>query len=255
MFCVLNVEKRQDTIHEKLFGRFIKDEYKVKMIPVFKAAPFYTFDVVVGKRGVDWDKIVQCAGKCAKRMVLRNNIPIPQNDNIGVFVSGLLYRKMMENTFVHILENNGFRKNKASISIIDNKGDFAKFLFKIASFASTLTVATDFKEKYKSVCDEIQAEMGLCAVAQLSSVEAQIKIDTGRMIMTITNEKNCINITEGCDFTVPEIYEKLLPENTDKYCFYSALYELCGVFSLGDCIFDTIVVNNEKINVQELHFS
>lgn len=249
MFCVLNIEKRPDTLREKLFGRFIKDQYDARMIPVFKGAPFYILNVTVGKRGVDWDKIIYCAGKCARRLVLTNNFKLPQRDDIAEFKSNMLYRKMMENTFAYILKK---LNTKKSVTLIDTDGKSADLLYKIAPFAATLTVITESKKDYEFVCDDIQEKTGLCTAVQSSYAEADVKIDVNRSVMTVTNEKSCINVTEGCDFTVPEIYDKLLPENTDKYTFYAALYELCGVFSLGECIFETITVNNEKITLAEL---
>ncbi len=249
MFCVLNIEKRPDTLCEKLFGGFIKDEYNAKMVPVFKAAPFYTFNVKVGKRGVDWEKIIYTAGKCSRRLVLTNNTPLPERTEMSQFKSDMLYREMMCNTFIEILKK---LNTQTSIAVIDTDGKFAKFLYKVAPYASTLTVVTNSKEKYNRVCDNIQQNLGLCTVLQTSPAEAQVKIDINRSVMTVMGEKSCVNITEGCDFTVPEIYGKLLPDNTDKYTFYAALYELCGVFSLGECIFETITVNNEKINLCDL---
>lgn len=249
MFCVLNIEKRADTLREKLFGCFIKDEYNAKMVPVFKGAPFYVFNVNVGKRGVDWDKIVYTAGKCARRLVLTNNTELPQRNDMTEFKSNMLYRKMMENTFTHVLKS---FNNKKSVVLIDGDGDSANLVYKIAPCASTLTVITENKKNYESVCDDIQDKTGICIVVQSSPAEAEVKIDTNRSIMTVSDEKSCINITCGCDFTVPEIYERLLPENTDKYTFYSALYELCGVFALGECVFETITVNNKKISLCDL---
>lgn len=249
MFCVLNVEKRPNTLREKLFGSFIKDEYDAKMVPVFKAAPFYTFNVKVGKRGVDWEKIIYTAGKCSRRLVLTNNTLLPPRNDMSQFKSDLLYREIIGNTFAEILKKFNAQK---SIVIIDTDGKSANFLYKVASYASRLTVVTNSKEKYNRVCDNIQQNLGLCTVLQSAPSEAQFKIDINRSVMTITSEKSCINITDGCDFTVPEIYEKLLPANTDKYTFYAALYELCGVFSLGECIFETITVNNEKISLCDL---
>lgn len=249
MFCVLNIEKRPDTLREKLFGKFIKDEYNAKLIPVFKGAPFYSFNVTVGKRGVDWEKIIYTAGKCSRRLVLTNSVDLPSIGSLAEFKSDLLYRKMMENTFVKILEK---CKTKKSIAVIDLQGKSADFLYKIAELASSLTVVTDKKEKYEKICDEIQEKTGLCTVLQASSAEAEVKIDINRSVMTIIQEKNCINISHGSDFSVPEIYAKLLPANTDKYTFYAALYELCGVFSLGECFFETITVNNEKITLTDL---
>ncbi len=249
MFCVLNIEKRPNTLREKLFGGFIKDEYNAKLVPVFKAAPFYIFNVKVGKNGVDWDKIIYIAGKCSRRLVITENTPFPDRPDMSLFESDLLYREIMCNTFVEILKKLDSQK---SITVIDSDAKRDKLLYKLSPFASTLTVVTDYKEKYNRVCDNIQQNSGLCATLQSTPSESQIKIDVNRSIMTITDEKNCINITDGSDFTVPEIYEKLLPANTDKYTFYSALYELCGVFSLGECFFETITVNNEKISLFDL---
>lgn len=249
MFCVLNIEKRPDTLREKLFGSFIKDEYDAKMVSVFKAAPFYIFNVKIGKCGVDWDRIVYIAGKCARRLVLTNDTVLPKRNDISRFESNMLYREMMGNTFKEIIKKLNTQK---TVVIIDADGTSANFLYKIAPLASTLTVVTNAKEKYKRVCDNIQQNIGLCTVLQTTPVEAQVKIDINRSVMTVTGEKSCVNITDGCDFSVPEIYEKLLPDNTDKYTFYAALYELCGVFSLGECIFETITVNNEKISLCDL---
>lgn len=249
MFCVLNVEKRPNTLREKLFGNFIKDEYNAKLVPVFKAAPFYTFNVKVGKRGVDWEKIIYTAGKCSRRLVLTNNTPLPKRNDMSQFKSDMLYREIMGNTFAEILKKINTQK---SIAVIDTDGKYEKFLYKVAPYASSLTVVTSSKGKYNRVCDNIQQNIGLCTVLQSAPSEAQVKIDINRSVMTVTGEKSCVNITDGCDFTVPEIYEKLLPANTDKYTFYAALYELCGVFSLGECIFETITVNNEKISLCDL---
>lgn len=249
MFCVLNIEKRPDTIRERLFGRFIKDEYEAKMIPVFKAAPFYIIDVKIGKRGVDWDRIVYCAGKCARRLVLTNHTELPPRNDMSEFKSNMLYREIMCNTFAEILKK---FDDKKTVSVIDNKGENANLLYKIAPFSSALTVVTNAKEKYTEICDNIQQNCGLCTVIQTSLAEAQVKIDTERCVMTVIGEKSCTNISDGGDFTVPEIYQKLLPDNADKYTFYAALYELCGVFSLGECVFDTITVNNKKINLTDL---
>ncbi len=249
MFCVLNIEKRPNTLREKLFGGFIKDEYNAKLVPVFKAAPFYTFNVKVGKRGVDWEKIIYTAGKCSRRLVLTNNTALPKRDDMSQFKSDMLYREMMGNTFAEILKKIHVQK---SIALIDIDGKSEKFLYKVAPYASTLTVVTSAKGNYKRVCDNIQQNLGLCTVLQETPADAEIKIDINRSVMTITGEKACMNITDGCDFTVPEIYDKLLPSNTDKYTFCAALYELCGVFSLGECIFETITVNNEKISLCDL---
>ena len=101
MFCVLKINRRNQTIFEKLFGSFIKDEYNLSAIPVFKGAPFYLLDVCIGKKGIDWEKVLSFVGKCASRLVVNSEIEIPENMNIGVYKSKKLYDKMRGKSIEH----------------------------------------------------------------------------------------------------------------------------------------------------------
>ena len=130
MFCVLSVKGRDKTVFERVFGKFLMDDYSVKTIPVYKGAPFFALDITTSKKEINWENVVLSVGKCASRLVLNNHIKIPDNMNVGVFKSQLLYNKMMKNTIIQIFENN---KNKLySISIMDKDADnieFAKKMF------------------------------------------------------------------------------------------------------------------------------
>ena len=63
MFCVLSVKERNRTLFERLFRKFLVDEYSVKTVPVFKGAPFFMLDITTGKREIDWDNVVFAVGK------------------------------------------------------------------------------------------------------------------------------------------------------------------------------------------------
>ena len=254
MFCVLNVKTKEKTFFEKIFGFIIKDEYNLKTVPVYKGAPFFMLDVSVGKRGISWEKVVSQVGRCALRMVSTDCVDLPENMNVGLFESNALYDKMIKNTFLRIISNNTGKK-PVSIWISDEYGKYTEFTKKLSKYASSLEISTSQKEKYHSVCEEITEDIGLCPVLTSDNTGAIVRINASNNVMTIVCEKENLNISCGCDFTVPQIYEKLLPERIEKYSFYSALYELCGVFSLGDCIFDVITVNKEKKCVKDIHFS
>ncbi len=255
MFCVLKVQKRRNTLFEKVFGSFIKDEYDVQTIPVFKGAPFYLMNITLGKRGMCWEDVITAVGKCSSRLVTNCEIALPQNVNVGLFKSEVLYDKMMKNTFIQILENNDTKNHPVSVSISDEKAEYTEFTKRLSLYASTLTIATQNKEKYFSVCEEITENIGLCPVLKTDFDNAKVKINTCKNIMTIDYDGQFLNIDNGENFTVPQIYENLLPDGVNKYDFYSALYELCGVFSLGNCIFENIYVNNEKKPVADVHFA
>ena len=255
MFCVLKINRRKQTFFEKLFGSFIKDEYNLSAIPVFKGAPFYLLDVCIGKKGIDWEKVLSFVGKCASRLVVNSEIEIPKDMNIGVYKSEKLYDRIMKNTFLDIIKNNTDKRNLLNISVLDKQGEYTEFIEKLSSFSSSITIATDNKENYFNVCDKIQKNTGMCPVITNDFTDKDVKINTDTNIMTIRTNKELMNISSGESFSVSPIYEKLLPDGVDEYDFYSALYELCGVFSLGECVFDNLMVNNEKKRREDIHFS
>ncbi len=251
MFYVLKIENRNSTLFENLFGKYVKDKYKVQSVPVYKGAPFMMMTVTVGKRGVSWDDVIKVMGKCALRLVVSENITLPQNDNIGLFKGRALYDKMMENTFLQILKNN----RNQPISVLDRHGQHSDYVKKLAKYCDALSIATDNKKEYLTVCESIIEESGLCPTITTDFKDSKIKINCDENNMTIICENECLNISNGCEFQVPNIYQNILPENVCKYDFYSALYELCGVFSLADCFFDNMNVNNEKKAISDITFT
>lgn len=254
MFCVLNIEKKKLTLLEKIFRFLAQDDYVIKTIPVFKGAPFYVLDVKICEN-IDWDKVIENTGKCSKRLILNNCIEIPKDKGIGVFKSNLLYNKVFQNTALQIIENNKCKKDLCHIAVYDKNADFTDFTTRLSMYSSKLTVVTENKEKYMNLCDSILEKTGLC-ISLLSDFDnAKIKIDMGRNVMSIDTKNQFLNITNGENITVDDIYKKLLPQNVNEYDFYSALYELCGVFSLGECIFESVTVNNEKKLVKDIHFA
>lgn len=253
MFCVLSVTERNKTFFEKIFGRLFTDDYSVRTIPVYKGAPFFVLDITTGKKEIDWENVVFAVGKCASRLILNNNIEIPENMNVGVFRSQVLYEKLMKNTMLHIFENN---KDKLySVSVKDKNAENREFVKQLSKYALSMSIYTNDKEKYSEIYENITDETGMCPVLSNDFCDAEIKINTDTLVMTICHSNGNINISEGVEFSVPEIYEKLLPEGISRYDFYSALYELCGVFSIGESIFDTIIANNEKKAIDDIHFS
>lgn len=255
MFTVLNITKRKTNIFEKLFGCFIKDEYVVRTVGVYKGAPFYELNVTVGKREVDTQKILDCVGRCSRRIVTNNFDLLPQNSDFNLFKSNKLYSKMMQNTFVKILDNNDFKKHPVSVCVVDANGlntDFARML---CDYSSTLMIVTEKGERYRKICDDIMEDTGLCPIMKNNVSDEKIVINLDENTMTVNNGNGSYILQSGDDFIVPEIYDYLKPKEIDKYDFYSALYELCGVFSLADCVFESISINNEKKSVADVHFS
>ena len=225
------------------------------MVPVFKGAPFYEVNALVGEKGVDWDCVVQMAGKCASRILVSDGVEIPQGKYVGTFKSDALYKLMMQNTFERILMNNKTKKKPVDICVKDVKGKSVDFTLKLSDYASKMVVVTQNKSDYVNLCDKMQKINGLCPSIVSDIVQTEIYIDADECVMKINGNEECMKICGGEEFSVPEIYGKLLPKDINKYDFYSALYELCGVFAINQCSFDTVLVNNEKRCVADVHFS
>ncbi len=254
MFCILNIEKKKLTLLEKLFRFLAQDDYIIKTVPVFKGAPFYVLSVKICD-SIDWDRVIENTGKCSKRLILSNYIEIPEDKGIGIFKSNTLYSKVFRNTVLQIIENNKRKNDLYHIAVYDKNADFTDFTTQLSQYSSKLTVVTENKEKYINLCDDILEKTGLCLSLLSDFDNAKIKIDTQRNIMSIDNKTEFLNISDGENIMVNDIYKRLLPENVNEQDFYSALYELCGVFSLGECIFKNVTVNNEKKRTDTVTFS
>lgn len=190
MFCVLTVKRRKDSVFEKLFPFAIKDDYELTTVPVIKGSPFYQLSVTVGKKGVDYKRVIYEVGRCAEKLVIDEDITLPKIRGIGEFKSDILYHKMIENTANVLIE-----------------------------------------------------KLGEDAVYK-------------RALGTIIYKENTLKIGEDKnDFNLPYEYLHLLPKQVEKYQFASALYELCGVFSLGNSLYNSVIVNGEKKNIESIIFS
>ena len=250
MFCFLKIVERENTLKEKLFGRFIKDEYELKTIPVYKGAPFYKLCVTVGKRGVDWQDISRFVGKCASRLLVSDSVVIDKAWGVDKYNNPALYSKIVQNTFVTILKQQ--KKMFEALCYIDKKAMASDKLFKLVPYFNHIIVVTDNKRKYEKVCARILDDTGLCITMQNEIKDSAVKIDTDRNVMTIIDKSSVYNFSNGEDFNVPKVYEKLYDYSVDRLLFYSALYEFCGVFELADISFNTITINGEKKGINEL---
>lgn len=184
MFCVLTVKQRRDSVKERLFGSFIKDEYSLITVPVISGAPFYHLNAAVGKKGIDPERVIFEVGRCAGKLLVEENVKLPEFKGIGEYDSDLLYRKMMSNTAEYILGQ------------IEDGAEYIEKKGVITYNGNTLEIGKD---------------------------------------------RNA--------FDFPKQYCTLKPQGIEKYKFAAALYELCGVFSLGECRFNSVVLNGEKKSI------
>lgn len=253
MFCVVDICERKSTFKEKLFWRFIKDEYVLQTIPVYKGAPFYKLNITVGRKGIDWEYVSYCTGKCGGRLLLESEINLPKSFGLGRYSNNVLYNKMMQNTFLYIIKQQ--KQIYEDLCFFDKEAKGEPYLLKLVPYFKRICVVTENKEEYLKVCDRILEETGLSVELHSETNNRRNIIDFDRCEMQINTENKAYTINKGENFSVPEIYGRLYDTRVEKTVFYSALYEFCGIFELAELIFSSIQVNGEKKDANEVIFT
>lgn len=190
MFCVLSVKQRENSIGERIFGGLIKDDYSLLTVPVPHGAPFFHLTATVGKKGVDFERVIYETGRCAQRLLVSNSVALPNICGIGEYNSDLLYDRLRLNTADFLMEKLGEK------AVFDRKNGIIIY---------------------------------------------------GKNIIEIGRNRN--------DFEYSEMYSSLKPDTIEKYKFAAALYELCGVFSIGESHFNEVLLNGEKMDTENVYFS
>lgn len=190
MFCVLSMKQRENSISERLFEGLIKDDYSLITVPVPHGAPFFHLTATVGKKGVDFERVIYETGRCAQRLLVSDSIKLPYMRGIGAYNSDLLYDRLVSNTADFLIKKIGEK------AVFDRKNGIITY---------------------------------------------------GKNNVEIGKDRN--------NFDFPKMYNSLKPTSIEKYKFAAALYELCGVFSIGESRFCEVYVNGEKMNTENIYFS
>ena len=255
MFCAALTERGKLSFPLNIFKSLTKDKYELKTVPVYRGAPFYLLKITL-YRGQEpgGEEIVRLVGKCSKKL-LAGGIPLPQIKEIGFFNGDLLYRRLIENTFLEILKRNFNRREPYDLAIVDTDGRCTSFSLSCAPFCKSMTVITKRKEEYYLTVEEIKNRTGLCPSVQESAAFKSVTADLSGCELTVRGRGEPIIFKNGIGFEPAEVYSQLVPEGIDRFNFYSALYELCGVFELGNGIFTEIEANGKKMTVTDIGFS
>ena len=253
MFSVLLTYKEKKRFIDK-FKKNLDDKIYTTVVPVFKGAPFYIIKDFYKNSVPNWEKIIEISGRTSQRLIVENGVPLPKNNKIGAFCSDLLYGEILKNTFIKILENNYSKNNVFNIMILDKKGDNYIFAEKISKYANTLSIFSEKIENYEKSYNKIIGETGISLFLNKDNNQ-NVKIDLDKNEMVLKGEWGTYKICNGTDFSVPKIYENIVPQNIDKLIFYSALYELCGVTELRNTYFKNVEIEGEKILTEKVCFT
>lgn len=144
---------------------------------------------------------------------------------------------------------------------VGQKGvDFDRVIFEVGRCAQRLLVAENIKLPKIRGIGEFNSDLLYKKLVHntadfiLEKIGKDAVFDKEKGVITY-----CGNIIElgkdKNDFDLPEPYYSLKPEGIEKYKFAAALYELCGVFSLEECRFNSVNLGGEKKSIGSVYFS
>lgn len=262
MFAVLNfIEPASgyfDRRKQKLYLR--KSEPKIIRTPC--GLPFFVVDVLLDKKGVDWEALRAHLGKCAVRVIAPRDIALP--DTIRRYTAKRLIPLMVFNTAVNLLERISAAPQGLCITLTDSAALLTGKALQLLPFAAQVRIVTRYPEKYKSCVHEAMEESGASLIVTDyldSSSFTDIIICTDNCLPAAVNAscvisyarspRGCLSVNGNGIYT-DERYNSVLPKNIEPLDFAGALLELCGCASLTDSCFAALMYSGAEYSYDEI---
>lgn len=232
MFAVLHIKDKNN-----IFARS-KIESVRYTLPGGEA--FFTVTAEKSFGRVPWQKLESCMGILRKNVLLTEGVTLPENSGITEFVPDILPRVLLMNSAVKVLADTRHK----SLIVYDERCIYGEYIKKLVNAFERIRVVTPVPERYDIVAKELMADYGFSVeVSDKPSYKADVVISRECSVPlyyageVFTGERKLLmnaRVYSGSEIDLPEEYEKVLPEGTDRLRFASALYEKCKVKSLGN---------------------
>lgn len=201
---------------------------------------------------IQWDKIRKLSGDEAKRILAKEDLPLPENSGLGRFYCLELKSRLCLNMAIEVLKNLRDFKGGFKVAIFDTDGRIADGAGALLRFTENLTVVTRMTGMYNAEAERLMQESGavLSVSRRMKSLsDAQLIIVPQKLETQLPVEKSAVILTvappavsQRCGvyykyyFNLSEELIKLLPEGFDAEYLASALYTLCGRYDLGSLV-------------------
>lgn len=250
LFTVLDIVEEDLSVVGRFFRRMRREEPELSKVAVRNGAPFFLLGMRAIRGEIPWDKILQKVGRCASRILAREDLILPERVPFRRFTPEYLPLCTAENTLCEILKLSEIRPQKISLGIHDPNGALRGRLSALVPYCSDLRIVTnktnDFEEECRRILENSGA--GITRTDDLSALRScnlilcrdasLIPATDGFLFSAMPSPlPNCFY---GCSLTLPQSEEALRPSFIDASLFAAALYELCGVRRLSTLSADFI---------------
>jgi len=200
---------------------------------------------------VNFEKIAKACGEEAKRLLVKEDVFLPDNMGLKRFYCDELKSRLCLNMAIKILEDIKTEKG-INVAVYDPEGRIADGVGGLLKFTESLTAVTRMTDIYNAEAMRLMEESGavLNASRRMKSLsKAQLIVAPLKLSAQLPVEKSAVilsvakpAVAQRCAvyykyyFNLSESLFKLLPEGFDAEYFASALYTLYGRYDLGSYI-------------------
>lgn len=236
MFAVLQISDKNTILQKpKIQSQRIN-------LPSGDAFFIVTADKHMGK--IPWRKLQSCLGILRHSMILPEDMTVPDNINISTFTPDIFPQLLLINSATAYIRKHKEIFLTKSLTVFDKDGIYIEYIEKLLPCFRNITVVTEKTDIYNTLSLKLLSDYGFSLVV---SSQENFKCDvvishTSNVPLyfsgtLFTSEKKYImgaEVFTGTEIELPDLYEKLRPQNIGKVLFASALYENCSEKSLGN---------------------
>lgn len=261
MFAVLNYIEPACGYFERRKQKVYLRKCEPAVIRTPDGLPYFIVDVLLDKKGVDWEALHRRLGKCAVRVIATRDIALP--DTFTRYTPKRLIPSMVFNTAVCLLSESGISPQGLSVTLTDSGALLCDRALSLLPFASTVKIVTRFPEKYELCAREAMERFGASIIVtdclDASANDGVIicadncmppAVNAACVISFSRCPRGCLSVT-GNGIELDDYYLRTLPDGIDLLDFAGALVELCGVGSLLGACFKSLSVNGSRLSYSE----
>lgn len=189
-----------------------------------------------------WKKLERCLGILRQCVLLPEGVTMPSDISITEFVPDIFPRLLLINSATDYILSHRCDFAFRSLTVFDEMGIYMAYIEKLLPCFSNIKIVTYEMAEYEKLSRYLMEKYGfslLLTDKEDANSDAIISHNCNMPLFykgtVFTNEnKHLMNakVFSGSEIKLPDLYEKLRPDNTDTLQFASALYEKCDVSEL-----------------------
>ncbi|MBQ8027845.1 MAG: hypothetical protein IJ262_00395 [Clostridia bacterium] len=259
MFFTLNISERKKSFSACLGDCFRRPEVYAEKISIEGCLPFYQINAQTHKGKVPWREIAFVADKLCRRGIFSETLRIDETSGIKRYESKALPLRTLFLSAKDIIKKLRTDCVKSCIAIFDENAYLTDLVEEIVFLCANIQIITSCMDVYEKLGKQLFEKYGVSPVIMCEPTSEVLKstyivsVDCSGVpalfkgIVFTCEKKRLLNATVlfSREITLPEKFEKYLPNGADKLNFAGALYELCGAKEFSQLRFNDMSVSED----------